>query len=99
MFLGQQCASSGWCNGPLNPPNTCPSATAYGPPKPVSHHRSGQWAIPTTAPSPESVIGPYKTELIRRGGPWHNPDQVKYVTLDYVDWFNWALRENVGWVG
>ena len=36
----------------------------------------------------ESVIGLYKTELIRPRGPWRNLDQVEYATLEYVDWFN-----------
>ena len=36
----------------------------------------------------ESVIGLYKTELIRTKGPWSDLDQVEYATLEYVDWFN-----------
>ena len=36
----------------------------------------------------ESVIGLYKTELIKPGGPWRTADQVELATLDYVDWFN-----------
>jgi putative transposase len=36
----------------------------------------------------ESAIGLYKTELIRRRGPWRNPDQVEFATLEYIDWFN-----------
>jgi putative transposase len=36
----------------------------------------------------ESAIGIYKTELIRRRGPWRNPDQVEFSTLEYIDWFN-----------
>ena len=36
----------------LNPPNTCPSATPTGSPKPVSHRRSVQSATHTTTPSP-----------------------------------------------
>lgn len=36
----------------------------------------------------ESAIGLYKTELIRRQGPWRNPDQVEFATLEYIDWFN-----------
>ena len=33
----------------------------------------------------ESAIGLYKTELIRRRGPWRNPDQVEFATLEYID--------------
>ena len=40
------------CNDPLNPGNTCPSATPTGWPKPASHRRSAPWATPTTTPSP-----------------------------------------------
>jgi putative transposase len=36
----------------------------------------------------ESTIGLYKTELIRRRGPWRGLDDVEYATLEYVDWFN-----------
>ncbi len=32
--------------------------------------------------------GLYKTELIRRRGPWRNVDGVEYATLEWVDWFN-----------
>jgi putative transposase len=36
----------------------------------------------------ESVIGLFKTELIKPQGPWRTPEQVELATLDYVDWFN-----------
>jgi hypothetical protein len=36
----------------------------------------------------ESVIGLYKTELIKPGGPWRTAEQVELATLRYVDWFN-----------
>jgi putative transposase len=36
----------------------------------------------------ESVIGLFKTELIRRQGPWRTVDQVEAATLGWVDWFN-----------
>jgi transposase InsO family protein len=35
-----------------------------------------------------SVIGLYKTGLIKPKGPWRTADQVELATLDYVDWFN-----------
>jgi putative transposase len=34
------------------------------------------------------VIGLYKTELIKPGGPWRTADQVELATLGYVAWFN-----------
>ena len=36
----------------------------------------------------ESINGLYKTELIRRKGPWRNLESVEYATLEWVDWFN-----------
>lgn len=36
----------------------------------------------------ETVIGLYKTEVIRRRGPWRNLDAVEFATLEWVDWFN-----------
>ena len=36
----------------------------------------------------ESVIGLFKTEMIRRRGPWKNLESVEYATLEWVDWFN-----------
>jgi len=36
----------------------------------------------------ESVIGLFKTELIRRRGPWRTVEHVEAATLDWVDWFN-----------
>jgi putative transposase len=36
----------------------------------------------------ESVIGLFKTELIRRRGPWRTVDHVEAATLGWVDWFN-----------
>jgi putative transposase len=36
----------------------------------------------------ESTIGLYKTELIRRRGPWRTIDDVELATLEWIDWFN-----------
>ena len=36
----------------------------------------------------ESVIGLFKTEVIRREGPWKGVDDVEFATLDWVSWFN-----------
>jgi transposase InsO family protein len=47
----------------------------------------------------ETIIGLYKTELIRRRGPWKGIDQVEYATLEWVDWFNHRrLLEPIGYV-
>ena len=36
----------------------------------------------------EPVIGLYKTEVIRRQGPWRHVEAVEFATLAWVDWFN-----------
>ncbi len=36
----------------------------------------------------ETIFGLYKTELIRRNGPWRNLEEVEFATLEWVDWFN-----------
>lgn len=33
----------------------------------------------------ETVINLYKTEVIRRRGPWRNLDAVEFTTLEWVD--------------
>jgi putative transposase len=35
-----------------------------------------------------SVIGLYKTELVRRKGPWRGVDDLEFATMEWVDWFN-----------
>jgi len=47
----------------------------------------------------ESVIGLFKTEVIRRRGPWRSLDAVEFATLEWVDWFNHRrLLEPIGYV-
>ena len=47
----------------------------------------------------ESVIGLYKTEVIRRRGPWRNLEEVEFATLEWVDWFNHRrLLEPIGYI-
>ena len=36
----------------------------------------------------ETIIGLFKTEIIRHRGPWRNLEQVEFATLEWVDWFN-----------
>ena len=36
----------------------------------------------------ESVIGLYKTEVIRSGGPWKGLEALELATLEWVHWFN-----------
>ena len=36
----------------------------------------------------ETVIGLFKTEVIRPRGPWRSLEAVEFATLEWVDWFN-----------
>ena len=36
----------------------------------------------------ETVVGLYKTELIRRQGPWRSLEQVELATAEWVHWWN-----------
>jgi transposase InsO family protein len=45
----------------------------------------------------ESIIGLFKTEVIRRRGPWKSLEAVEFATLEWVDWFNTRrLLEPIG---
>jgi transposase InsO family protein len=45
----------------------------------------------------ETVIGLYKTEVIRRRSPWRSLVAVELATLEWVDWFNHRrLLEPIG---
>ena len=47
----------------------------------------------------ETIIGLFKTEVIRRKGPWKNLETVEFATLEWVDWFNHRrLLEPIGYV-
>lgn len=47
----------------------------------------------------ESVIGLFKTEVIRHAGPWRSLDDVEYATLEWVAWFNTCrLLEPLGYL-
>jgi putative transposase len=47
----------------------------------------------------ETVIGLFKTEVIRRRGPWRSLEAVEFATLEWVDWFNTRrLLEPIGYV-
>lgn len=45
----------------------------------------------------ETIIGLYKTEVIRHRGPWRQINDVEYATLEWIDWFNHRrLLEPIG---
>jgi len=45
----------------------------------------------------ETISGLFKTEVIRRKGPWKGVEDVEFATLTWVDWFdNRRLLEPLG---
>ena len=47
----------------------------------------------------ESVIGLFKTEVIKFLGPWKSVGQVEWETLKWVDWYNnTRLHSAIGYV-
>ena len=47
----------------------------------------------------ETINGLYKTELIRKRGPWKTLEDVEFATLEWVDWFNnHRLLEPIGYI-
>jgi transposase InsO family protein len=47
----------------------------------------------------ETVIGLFKTEVIRRRGPWRGLEAVEFDTLEWVHWFNHRrLLEPIGYI-
>jgi putative transposase len=47
----------------------------------------------------ESVIGLFKTEVIRHAGPWRGLEEVEFATLEWVSWYNsQRLMEPLGYV-
>jgi putative transposase len=47
----------------------------------------------------ETVIGLFKTEVIRRRGPWRGLEDVEFATLEWVWWFNYhRLLEPIGYI-
>ena len=53
-----------------------------------AHESSEYFQIVCYGPLAETVNGLYKTEVIRRRGPWRNVDEVELATLEWVHWFN-----------
>jgi putative transposase len=55
---------------------------------PAPGPRSAQSGTPYDNALAESIIGLYKTELIRRKGPWRSLDAVELATLEWIEWYN-----------
>lgn len=47
----------------------------------------------------ESIIGLFKTEVVRRNGPFKTVDDVEYALMEWVDWYNNArLHSRLGYL-
>ncbi len=47
----------------------------------------------------ESAIGLFKTEVIKRGGPWKSLGAIEWEALKWVDWYNnRRLLEPIGYI-
>lgn len=47
----------------------------------------------------ETIIGLFRTEVIRLKGPWRHLEAVEFATLEWVDWFNTRRRlEPIGYI-
>jgi putative transposase len=80
-------ASMGWCTTRTAACNTSLSATPNGwPPKVVAS--VGSRGDSHDNALAESIIGLFKTELVRNRGPWRGIDDLELATLEWVDWFN-----------
>ena len=78
-------------NGPYAWSSTTARSTSLNGPQCALSHLSYDNALA------ESVIGLYKTELIRGQGPWKTLQDVKFAPLEWVDWFNHRrLFESIG---
>ena len=82
-----------WSTTAIAGRSICPSATPNAWPRPASSNRSAALEIRTITPWPaklrsRTIIGLYKTEVIRPRGPWPGLGAVEFATLDWVDWFN-----------
>ena len=89
----------GWCITRTGAANTWPSATPNAWPRPGAVTSVGSRGDSYDNALAETIIGLYKTELIRRRGPWKGIDDLEYATLEWVDWFNHRrLLEPIGYV-
>ena len=57
--------------------------------RPASRQVNNHGRVPApTGSDAESIIGLYKTELLRNRGPWRGLDDLELATPERVDWFN-----------
>lgn len=59
-----------------------------GPLSEFGHLQGSDLAAPRSVTFEVCQAAGYKAEVIHRRGPWRSFEAVKYVTLEWVDWFN-----------
>ncbi|AWX93728.1 hypothetical protein DPM13_13560 [Paracoccus mutanolyticus] len=61
--------------------------------------RAAQPELADEAALAESIIGLFKTEVIKFFGPWKSVGQVEWETLKWVDWYNnTRLHSAIGYI-
>ena len=94
MPLSRHCTSAAW--SPLSlwfttvteACNTSRSGIRSGWPRPAFEPSVGRVGNSYDNALAETIIGLYKTEVIRRHGPWLHLEAVELATLEWVEWFN-----------
>ena len=96
---GQAWRPRRWCITAIGASSICRSGTPSAWQRPAS---SGRWVAAGDSYDnalAESVIGLFKTEVIRRRGPWRGVEDVEFATLAWVAWYNDdRLLEPLGYV-
>ena len=84
---GPGARSRGWCTTPTPGRSTPRSGTPNGSRgrRQAFDRFGGRFLDNAMA---ESVIGLFKTGVVRRHGPWRSRDAVEMATLEWVDWYN-----------
>ena len=77
-------ARATWCITATAARSTCRCATPSGWPTPASRCRSAVACDAYDNDLAETIIGLFKTEVIRRRGPWRHIDAVEFATLAWV---------------
>ena len=80
--------SSWCCDDQLKPSNIPAYVTPSASPRRALNLPSAVSATATINALAESINGLYKTEVIRRRGPWPSLEAVEFATLEWVEWFN-----------
>ncbi len=82
-------ATSTWSVGPAHDQGSQYVSLAYSERLAAAHIRSSVGAVGPSIDNAlaETINGFYKTELIKKRGPWRKVDHVEIATAEWVDWF------------